>query len=92
MSYDYSLTKRADLLQNIQYPFPLKVQDGEVSFDDHLELRALVRSGDYFATLATALDHISSKIKQQCPHEHDDLQRLVDDLLYLEHQYVIQKA
>lgn len=55
-----------------------------------LHIQALVRSGDYFAVLATELDAICAEVQ-----ENDtavlDIQRIVRDLLYVQSEYQITK-
>ncbi len=54
--------------------------------DEHLELRAQIRSGDYFATLATILDGLSQTVRAA---DADALHQLVTSLLYLQREYKI---
>lgn len=68
--------------------------DGSELNQDALHRRmfigSLIRSGDYFITLATKLDGLS---KEAASNEalSDELQRLVSDLMYLQYSYEIQK-
>jgi hypothetical protein len=50
-----------------------------------------VRSGDYFATLATKLDTLSQDVKEKDDAASYDLELLVADLLYLQRNYNITK-
>jgi len=50
-----------------------------------------VRSGDYFVTLATVLDLMSQELPGYVKINQETLQTLVDDLLYLQQNYVIAK-
>lgn len=61
------------------------LRDGVLSGRE--ELTAQVRSGDYFATLATLLDSISGTLTEGNEAESMILQHLVDNLLYLDHVY-----
>jgi len=53
------------------------------------ELHAFVRSGDYFATLATTLDTISRELTENGYAETYLLQKIIDDLEYLQQRYKI---
>lgn len=68
------------------------VADLEIVHLDNLnETDVLVRSDQYFATLATRLDSISQRLKKSDGAEHDHLQKIVDELLYLQGYYKIKK-
>jgi hypothetical protein len=56
-----------------------------------LEADALVASGDYFVTLATALDQISQFLTERDQPEHLQLEHDINDLLYLQRNYRINK-
>ena len=59
---------------------------------DHQELKAHVRSGDYFSLLATKLDEVSQQLVDNKPEQTIALQHLIDDLLYLQKHYnIVQK-
>lgn len=51
----------------------------------------LVRSKDYFVTLATKLDKISLELKPRQRLQKDALQQIVEELLYLQNHYTIKK-
>lgn len=55
-----------------------------------MEIDAQVRSGDYFITLATRLDALAQEgiLNNDTAYE---IQRLVGDLLYLQHKYDIKR-
>jgi len=53
------------------------------------ELDAKVKSGDYFVTLATEIDAISSSIVNYAAREQ--LEDIVSDLIYLQDHYAITK-
>ncbi len=62
------------------------------SFSQHLDpnrsdLHLQVRSGEYFATLATSLDKLIDEHDNQTIH--DSLDRFVKDLLYMQEHYRI---
>lgn len=60
--------------------------------DQRMQLMALVRSGDYIGTLATALDAIAESMRKNSPHEYEDMQHIISDLFYLEQQqYTVVK-
>jgi hypothetical protein len=56
-----------------------------------MEIDAQIRSGDYFIMLATKLDELSQL--EQIAHDDaiSEMQRLVGDLLYLQHRYEIKR-
>jgi hypothetical protein len=56
-----------------------------------LQVAMQVRSGDYFATLATKLDELSQAVKEKDEMAADDLELIVNDLLYLQRNYQISK-
>ena len=56
-----------------------------------LQVSMQVRSGDYFATLATKLDEISQAMQKTDEATAYDLELLVADLLYLQRNYDIRK-
>lgn len=58
---------------------------------DKEELIVQVRSGDYLATLATALDSLSGTLTKGNEPEAAILQKIVDNLLYLDQQYKLVK-
>lgn len=57
------------------------------------EIDALVKSDDFFALLASKIDAFTEEIEQQNTLHHltPELQRMVDDLLYLQQTYSITK-
>lgn len=84
-SYQYVLS---------HFPTPLSyVRDGEEAGwqDRKLEIAAHVSSGDYFATIATKLDRLSVSIEEADKMAAHELERLVDELLYLQRTYKITK-
>jgi GTP-binding protein EngB required for normal cell division len=58
---------------------------------DSLEIEALVRSGQYFTTIATKLDKVSLELKKENEALHNYLQLIVDELLYIQPRYKIKK-
>ncbi len=58
---------------------------------EELEVTALVRSGDYFAMLATELDNISKDLARKDIDGYERLEKLIRNLLYLQHTYQITK-
>lgn len=58
--------------------------------DDRLIIAAAVASGDFFATLAAALEQAATALPRT-HHEQYRLQVLVDQLLYLQTHYKIVK-
>ncbi len=57
---------------------------------DRLELQAKARSGDYFVTVATEIEHV---LRDAVIDEatKDYLHKLVSDLLYLQQHYELKK-
>ena len=66
------------------------VKDAE-EHDDAAELTAHVRSGEYFAMLATRLDALSDRLAEENEPEQEQLQRIADDLLELQRSYKITR-
>ncbi len=52
-----------------------------------LELESHIRSGDYFSMLATKLDDIATRLNQGDDLPHEEINRLVNDLLYIDRHY-----
>lgn len=68
------------------------LRDGELEDEELLsELTAHVRSGEYFAMLATNIDAISDRLVAANEAEQEQLQRIADDLLELQLKYKITK-
>lgn len=67
----------------------LRDTDTRVEETDY-EVDALVRSGDYFVTLATILDQLGGGIKDY--HVRSNIEELVSELIYLQDNYQITKA
>jgi hypothetical protein len=69
----------------------LYVADGDDflgGFDaKRLELESHIRSGDYFSMLATKLDDIATRLNQGDDLPHEEINRLVNDLLYIDRHY-----
>lgn len=55
--------------------------------NNNTNLDAQVRSGDYFSLLATQLDTLSNKLPKTCAKEVDQIQDIIDDLLYIQSRY-----
>ena len=58
---------------------------------DESELELKIRSGDYFVGLATLLDAISLELSDSNQIQSLILQKLIDELLYLQKNYYIVK-
>lgn len=54
-------------------------------------LDALVRSGDYFITLATRLDLIAHELTEKDPGAAMSLEKIIRDLDYLQRNYTIDR-
>ena len=64
------------------------IEDADEQFNTQ-DLKAHVKSGDYFSLLATKLDEISQAINDCGPEQTIVLQQLIDNLLYLQKYYHI---
>jgi len=62
-----------------------------VEADNITETDALVRSGQYFATLATKLDRLSDQLKKGNEVQAHHLQEIIDELLFIQQRYSIKK-
>lgn len=67
----------------------LLFRDGLISDKERLKLDAEVRSGDYFVTLATSIDLLSQNVTNR--YIRASLDRIVTDLVYMQHNYTITK-
>lgn len=92
----YNIQPLHGLLSHFHGPAARCAHDYAGSFDNdlaahRLELDALVRSGDYVATIATTLDSVSQALSQfsQTKIAHEQLERLINDLLYVERHYTL---
>lgn len=75
----------ASVAQSRQY-----VADGaDENFDfmTRLDLESHIRSGDYLPTLATRLDDIAGRLNRGDELPHEEIDRLVNDLLYIDRHY-----
>ena len=64
--------------------------DYGVELRKELQIKALIRSGDYFEVIASEIDRISSSLES----DHSamvDLQRIVRELLYVQSEYKISE-
>jgi hypothetical protein len=62
--------------------------DSSLRFDaSKLELESHIRSGDYFSMLATRLDDIAVRLNRGDNLQHEEINRLVNDLLYIDRHY-----
>ena len=50
-----------------------------------------VQSGDYFITLATVIEVLSQRPANQSVHYTEELERIANELLYLQNYYEISK-
>ena len=62
-----------------------------IEVDDVTETDALVRSGQYFTTLATKLDRLSDQLKKGNEVQAHHLQEIIDELLFIQQHYSISK-
>ena len=56
-----------------------------------VDVHVLIRSGQYFATIATKLDKILKDIRETSVSAKTELQKLVEELLFLQEHYRITK-
>ncbi len=59
-------------------------------FAELTQADVLVRSKDYFVTLATKLDKLSLELRPRQQLQKDAIQQIVDELLYLQKHYKIK--
>jgi len=95
----YQLPTFGTLLSHFPYTQPL-VRDGfrvnasdDAATDDEADellIRARVRSGDYFATLATELDKLAQALSLARAPEARVIERMVPELLYIDKHYIIR--
>ncbi len=70
-------------------PMPSRHWELAEQADTHHELRAQVRSGEYFTVLATHLEQLAEGLQEQAASEAAQLQRLAEDLFWLQPRYQI---
>lgn len=83
----YQLSSSATVLTHASAATVALVQDNEI--EEALNLEARVRSGDYFVTLATALDTISKSVEDW--QTRTALEDMISDLIHLQENYSIIK-
>lgn len=64
---------------------------GDSASTRYLETEVQVRSGDYIATLITALDSISQSLPEACGVYQDQLERAICSLQYVDQHYRLTK-
>jgi len=57
----------------------------------NIELESHIRSGDYFSLLATRLDDIASRLSHSDDLQHEEINKLVNDLLYIDNHYQLTR-
>lgn len=57
----------------------------------NFELESHIRSGDYFSLLATRLDDIASRLSSGDDLQHEEINKLVNDLLYVDSHYQLTR-
>lgn len=58
---------------------------------NELLLKARIRSGDYFSTLATEIEKLGGYLEAKKFPEADQLHHIVDELLYIDKHYDLKK-
>lgn len=90
----YQMTPLLGVISHYKATVPM-VRDGvdKMWWDQErqLQISTQVRSGDYFATLATKLDELSEHLQKTDEATAYDLEILVADLLHLQRNYIISK-
>ncbi len=79
---------------SLQHGWPTKVmllRDGANRPTHKAELEAQIASCDYFSTLATRLDEISSSLKKTHKNDYLVLENTIEDLLFLQEYYGIYR-
>lgn len=59
--------------------------------DEVTETDALIRSGQYFTTLATKLDRLSMQLKRGDEIQKHHLEQIIKELLFIQQHYKINK-
>lgn len=86
----YTIASKPMILSHYSLPTRL-VRDATMMTDDHIDANARVRSGDYFATLATQLDHLADSLQSTAPASAYQLEQIVRELLYVQANYSVVK-
>lgn len=87
----YQLPTFTGLIRHGRSKIPFVRDGADVQLQNtKLETDALVRSGDYFVTLATVLDALGQEMKNNY-RVRSSLEDLVSDLIYLQDNYTITK-
>jgi hypothetical protein len=89
----YSLPTFGTILGHFPGLQPVVRDAAAANNDDVSEwlIRARVRSGDYFVTLATELDKIAQSLSGVRAPEAPELERVVSELLYINDSYTLTK-
>lgn len=69
----------------------LTFRDHDSKLFNKEELLAQIASDDYFAMLATTLDEVSQRLESAQHNDYVILEKLINDLLYLQHHYKLVK-
>lgn len=83
----YELSPSATVLTHAPASNVALINDNEI--EEALNLEARVRSGDYFVTLATALDTIGKDVEDW--QTRTALEDIISDLIHLQENYRIIK-
>ena len=90
----YQLPSFGGLLKHFPQTQPVvcdMASDSTMGADDYdveeLLMRARIRSGDYFVTLATELDKMAQGLNATRSPETSELERVVSELLYVHDNY-----
>lgn len=66
-------------------------ETGSLFHVKNIELESHIRSGDYFSLLATRLDDIASRLSHGDDLQHEEINKLVNDLLYIDNHYQLTR-
>lgn len=88
MNNTYTITLRDKLLTHVPWRHLGWLHDADYTSLDHRKADAQVASGDYFATLATALDNVALGLPRSST-QRIELEQLIDNLLYLDKSYSV---
>lgn len=66
------------------------IRDGYSNINTE-EIEAIIRSGQYFVTIATKLDLLAQHIKKGNQIEEHHLQKIISELLFIQSHYKIKK-
>lgn len=95
----YLVRNHGSVMNHFPPALPWLLRDGyhdagsDNTSDVQMAIRARVRSGDYFVTLATELDRLAQELGPVPNRQAEELERIISELLFVNSHYrVVRKS